>query len=93
VVCQVLSGVTLWMTKPARYLTDGVFDVKFSLVVTGVIITNFNQRFLRRQIPVWEAAGAISVSGTRFAALTGVVWAGVLIMGRLTAYLGSLYIS
>jgi hypothetical protein len=42
---------------------------------------------------VWEAAGAISVSGARFAALTCVVWAGVLIMGRLTAYLGTLYIS
>jgi hypothetical protein len=93
VVFQVLSGVTLWMTKPARYLTDGVFDVKFSLVVIGVIITIFYQRFLRREIPAWEAAGAISASGARFAALTCVVWPGVLIMGRLTAYLGTLYIS
>lgn len=40
---------------------------------------------------IW--AGVVLVSGVRFAALTGVVWAGVLIMGRLTAYLGSLYIS
>ncbi len=93
VVFQVLSGLTLWMTKPARYLTDGVFDVKFSLVVTGVIVTLFYQRFLRRELPVWEAAGAVSVAGARFAALTCVVWAGVLIMGRLTAYLGSLYIA
>ena len=93
VVFQVLSGLTLWMTKPARYLTDGVFDVKFSLVVTGVIVTLFYQRFLRRELPVWEAAGAVSVGGARFAAVTCVVWAGVLIMGRLTAYLGSLYIA
>jgi hypothetical protein len=91
VVCQVLSGVTLWMTKPARYVMDGVFDVKFSLVVIGVIVTIFYQRFLRREIPVWEASGAVSASGVRFAALTCVVWAGVLIMGRLTAYLGQLY--
>jgi len=91
VVCQVLSGVTLWMTKPARYVLDGVFDVKFSLVVIGVIVTVYYQRFLRREIPVWEASGAVSVSGVRFAALTCVVWAGVLIMGRLTAYLGQLY--
>lgn len=93
VVFQVASGLTLWMTKPARYLTDGVFDVKFSLVVTGVIVTLFYQRFLRRELPVWEAAGAVSATGARFAALTCVVWAGVLIMGRLTAYLGSLYIA
>lgn len=93
VVFQVVSGATLWMTKPARYLTDGVFDVKFSLVVTGVIVTIFFQRFLRREIPVWEAAGTVSTSGARFAAITSLVWAGVLIMGRLTAYLGSLYIA
>ena len=91
VVFQVLSGGSLWMTKPASYMTDGVFDVKFSLVVIGVILTFFYQRFLRREIPTWEASGTVAVSGRRFAALTCVVWFGVLIMGRLTAYLGSLY--
>lgn len=91
VICQVLSGGTLWLTKPVSYVVAGVFDVKFSLVVIGVILTVFYQRFLRREIPTWEATGAVSVSGVRFAALTCVVWAGVLIMGRLTAYLGDLY--
>jgi len=91
VACQVLSGATLWLTKPVRYVTDGVFDVKFSLVVIGVILTIFYQRYLRREMPSWEASGTIPISGMRFAALTCVVWAGVLIMGRLTAYLGQLY--
>lgn len=91
VVCQVLSGVTLWLTKPVRYVSDGVFDVKFSLVVIGVIVTIIYQRFLRRELPAWEASGAVPASGTRFAALMCVVWAAVLIMGRLTAYLGQLY--
>jgi hypothetical protein len=88
VVCQVLSGGTLWLTKPVRYMADGAFEVKFSLVVIGVILTLFYQRFLRREIPRWEASGTVSVAGVRFAALTCVVWSGVLIMGRLTAYLG-----
>jgi uncharacterized membrane protein YcfT len=91
VICQVLSGVTLWLTKPVSYVVDGVFDVKFSLVVIGVTLTVFYQRFLRREVSTWEVTGAVSVSGVRFAALTCVVWAGVLIMGRLTAYLGQLY--
>jgi hypothetical protein len=91
VACQVLSGISLWLTKPVRYVTDGVFDVKFSLVVIGVIVTIYYQRFLRREIPTWEASGTVSTSGIRFAALACVVWAGVLIMGRLTAYLGQLY--
>jgi hypothetical protein len=91
VACQVLSGISLWLTKPIRYVTDGVFDVKFSLVVVGVIVTIYYQRFLRREIPTWETSGTVSTSGIRFAALACVVWAGVLIMGRLTAYLGQLY--
>ena len=37
VACQVLSGATLWLTKPVRYVADGVFDVKFSMVVLGVL--------------------------------------------------------
>jgi len=91
VVAQVLSGTSLWLTKPVQYLTDGVFLLKFSLVVIGLIVLYYYQRFLNREIPVWEAAGAITPSGRRFAALASVVWAGVLIAGRLTAYLGSLY--
>jgi hypothetical protein len=89
--CQVVSGGTLWMTKPARYISDGVFDVKFTLVVIGILVTWFYQRFLKRNIPLWQEAGAVSKGGVRFAALAGVIWAGVLIMGRLTAYLGQLY--
>ena len=37
VVLQFLSGGTLWMSKPGRYIGDGVFLVKFSLVIIGVI--------------------------------------------------------
>jgi hypothetical protein len=91
IICQALSGGTMWLTKPGSYVLAGVFDVKFSLVVIGAILTVFYQRFLRREVPAWEATGAVSVSGVRFAALTCVVWAWVLIMGRLTAYLGDLY--
>ncbi len=92
VICQVLSGVTMWMTKPARYVLDGVFDIKFSLVVIGVLLTIPYQKFLIRHLDEWQVNGnKVSARGLQFAALTCFVWAGVLVMGRLTAYLGQLY--
>ena len=92
VVFQVLSGVTMWMTKPAKYVQDPVFIVKFSLVVIGVIVTIPYQKYLIKHLQEWQAEGnKVSSRGVAFAALTCFVWAGVLVMGRLTAYLGQLY--
>jgi hypothetical protein len=88
---QIMSGVTLWMTKPDRYVKDPVFDIKFSLVVIGFIVLWNYQRFLKRRVDDWQAAGAVSPGGVKFAAVACLVWAFVLIMGRLTAYLGALY--
>ena len=91
VVLQVLSGFTLWMTKPSKYITDGAFLIKFSLVCTGVVLTWFYFRTLRRESPEWEVKGVISRRGYRFVAATIFCWAAVLVAGRLTAYLGQLY--
>ena len=42
-VCQVASGYTLWSSKPDRYLADAMFDVKFSFVILGAILTWYFQ--------------------------------------------------
>ena len=91
VVCQVLSGFSLFMTKPARYLSDGMFQWKLALVITGIIVTLFFQNVLKREAAAWQMAGTVSARGGRFVAATVLVWASVLIVGRLTAYLGQLY--
>jgi hypothetical protein len=90
---QVASGFTLWMSKPGRYVKDGVFDIKFSLVVIGVILLVYFQRTITRQSPEWQSAGKVSSNGLRLAAAAALCWAFVIIMGRLTAYLGSLYVA
>lgn len=90
-VVQVLSGFSLFLTKPARYLADGMFQWKLGLVVAGVVATIYLQKTLQREAAGWEAANSVSTYGKRFVAVTAIVWAAVLIMGRLTAYLGQLY--
>ncbi len=89
VVCQVYSGFTLWASKPARYLFDGVFIWKLSFVIFGIVVTLYFQRMLNRDAASWEAAGRVPLGARRFVALTMLAWACVLVAGRLTAYLGS----
>jgi uncharacterized membrane protein len=93
VVFQFLSGFTLFMSKPPRYVRDGVFDIKFTLVIVGVALTIYFQQMLKKDAANWQAAGKVTSKGVRLAAIACIVWAFVIVMGRLTAYLGSLYIS
>lgn len=90
-VLQFVSGFTLWMTKPTRYVTDGAFVIKFSLVIIGIILTLYFYATMKQEAGSWEAKGAASSRGVRFVAAAVLVWCSVLVAGRLTAYLGSLY--
>jgi hypothetical protein len=89
--CQVLSGFTLWASKPDRYLADAMFDTKFSFVILGAVLTVYFQSVLKREAAGWQAAGAVSSRGIQLVCLTSVAWAAVLTTGRLTAYLSTLY--
>ena len=91
VVVQAYSGFTLWASKPAKYLADGPFLWKFAFVIVGVVVTLYFQKALKREAAAWEAAGTVSSRGVQFVAATALAWSAVLVMGRLTAYLGSLY--
>ena len=88
---QVISGLTLWMTKPDKYLASGMFEVKFSFVIIGAILTWYFQGIMKREVSTWEATGKVSANGLRFVGFTAFAWAAVLTTGRLTAYLGQLY--
>jgi hypothetical protein len=89
-VLQFLSGFTLWMTKPTQYVADVAFVLKFFLVIVGVILTLYFYGTIKREAASWEAKGAVSSRGLKFVAATFLVWCGVLVAGRLTAYLGSI---
>lgn len=90
-VLQIASGFTLWMTKPSKYLSDWAFIIKFSLVISGLVVTFAWFRMLGRESREWQAKGAVPRRATVMVAVTMAWWAAVLVAGRLTAYLGSLY--
>jgi hypothetical protein len=92
ILFQTISGFTLWMSKPAQYLGDVMFDTKFALVIVASIAMWYFQGVLKREAVAWEASGAVSSRGRNYVAATCLLWAAVTIGGRLTAYLGSLYL-
>jgi hypothetical protein len=88
---QFVTGFALWATKPTRYVADTAFMLKFSFLVIGFILTLYLYGTMKREAASWEAAGAVSSRGFKFAAPSLLVWCVVLITARLTAHLGSLY--
>ena len=58
-VFQAVSGVMMWMTKPTRYMADGAFVIKFSLVVISLVVTWYFQKMLKREGAAWEMAGSV----------------------------------
>jgi hypothetical protein len=91
VAFQIMSGVTLWMTKPAQYLADGMFEVKLILLLIAIVVTWQFHRSMAREAAAWQVKGRASPRGRKLAIAACLLWAAVTIGGRLTAYLGSLY--
>jgi len=90
-VLQLLTGFALWMTKPTRYVADVAFLLKFLFVIIGVVLTGYLYGAIKREAASWDVAGAVSSNGAKFVAPSLLAWCIVLVAGRLTAYLGSLY--
>ena len=86
---QLLSGGVLWATKATRYAVDVAFWLKIALVVAGFVMTVYLYSLLKRKGTSWEA-GTAAPGGLDFALPALLVWFGVIIAGRLTAYLGAI---
>ena len=89
-VLQFASGFLLWMTKATRYVVDGAFVLKFSLIIIGIVLTYYFYGTMKREAASWDANGAVSSRAIKFAAAILLVWCTVVIAGRLTGYLGAI---
>lgn len=86
---QLLSGAALFVTKATRYAVDVAFLLKIALVVAGFVMAVYLDGFLKREGNAWEA-GTGSPRDINFVVPSLLVWFGVVIAGRLTAYLGAI---
>ena len=91
VIIQVVSGFGLFATKPDRYFAEPMFQLKLLFLLSGIVITLLLQRTLKAEGNSWTVTTAAPAKGRSLVGLAALAWAGVLIMGRLTAYVGQLY--
>jgi hypothetical protein len=87
---QFLSGLILWMAKPAQYVRDGAFLLKVLLVIAGIYLMLSLSRLLEQEAGSWDATRGAPSRAMKLAAAVLLVWCGVLLAGRFTAQLGSI---
>ncbi len=86
---QLLSGVALWATKATQYTIDVAFVLKVVLVVAGFILALILYRAVTQKAVSW-AADTARVHRLAFVMPSLLVWVAVVILSRLTAFLGAL---
>lgn len=77
-VVLLLSGALLIIAEPFRTITNPVFYLKMSLLVVAIALTLYLASVAHRKRPA-----AIDVAA---AALSMLVWAGIIVAGRYIAY-------
>jgi hypothetical protein len=81
-----LTGTTMIVGEPARELLAVSFWLKMGLVAVGAIVTIIFRRSLTRRPGEWETSLVHRPGIRRVAVLTLLIWALVVVLGRLIAY-------
>lgn len=86
-LCVLLvTGVAMVIGEPVRELMAFSFWFKMCLVAIGTVVAVAFQRSVRRNAPQWESSLVKQRSVKSLAVLTLLVWASVVVLGRLIAY-------
>lgn len=81
-----MSGLVFIFARPVRYLSNPVVAVKFSLLVPAVILAVLFHRASARDENFWERSPWRRASSKAIAAVSLVLWIGVVMAGRWIAY-------
>jgi hypothetical protein len=80
------TGILMVIAEPVRELLTFSFWLKMALVAVGALTATIFQRTLRRHEQRWEETLVHRTSIQGLAILTFVLWACVIVLGRLIAY-------
>lgn len=82
----VLTGSLLIVAEPDRELNNVSFWIKMSLLALGLVITAVFQQTVHRNAKFWDQSSS-GRGFVKFAAVfTLLIWAGVIVSGRMIAY-------
>ena len=86
-----VTGSVFVVARPARYFLNPVFGIKFSLLLPAVALAFVVHRLHVRNAGYWEQSSTRRLSGKAIAALSLVLWIGVVMAGRWIAYADYLF--
>lgn len=84
---NLISGLSLFITQADYYLSNGPFLTKMLFIVLGAINLVWMHRVLKREAPIWDAAGTVTRTGILLAVGSLTFWGFAVVTGRLIAYL------
>jgi uncharacterized membrane protein YgdD (TMEM256/DUF423 family) len=80
------TGILMVVGEPVRELVTFSFWLKMALVAVGALVAAIFQRTLRRHDQEWEDTLVRRRSIKAFAIVTFLIWACIIVLGRLIAY-------
>ena len=86
-----VSGLVFVFARPQRYFVNPVFGTKFALLVPALILAAALQVMSARNPGLWKEPGAARVSARAIAAVSLLLWIGVVLAGRWVAYADYLF--
>jgi hypothetical protein len=86
-----LSGLMFVVARPGRYFLNPVFGLKFALLLPAVLFALWLQLVSRRRPELWDTASGLRTLARFGAALSLLLWVGVVLAGRWIAYADYLF--
>ena len=86
-----VTGLLFVVARPLRYFFNPVFGIKFSLLVPAVVLAFVVHNLSKREAHYWEQSSARRFSAKVIAALSLLLWIGVVLSGRWIAYADYLF--
>ena len=81
-----VTGSLLIIGEPRRSLVNSTFYVKMALLAVAIMLTAGLQRSILSSPGLWDGKRALRVAGRLAAAVSILVWCGILFAGRWIAY-------
>jgi hypothetical protein len=86
-----LSGLVFVFARPHRYFVNPVFGTKFVLLVPALVLAGTIQALSARNPDLWRHPGGTRTAARLIAAVSLVLWIGVVLAGRWIAYADYLF--
>jgi hypothetical protein len=84
---NLISGFSLFASNAVMYVQDMMFVSKLIFIAIGLGATYHLQKLIKKDGANWDAAGNASAASFKIAVAVLVLWALVIIVARLIAYL------